>query len=86
MWKTLPPIASKTGRWLCEDRAVAADEHRDLADGSEVDAAGDRRLERVDAARRRDRGEALELVAVVRARVDPRPSRREPGEDARLAR
>ena len=47
--------------------------------------AGDRSLEYVDAVLRGERGEAFELVTVVRARFDPRASGSEPGEDPSLA-
>ena len=69
-----------------EDRRIAADDDGDLAGGGEVHAAGDRRLEAVDPLRGGERREALELVAVVRARVDPGSARSEPLEQAALAR
>ena len=57
-----------------EDRLVAAGDHGDLARRRLVDAARDRALERRDAALGEQRREALELVRVVRAHVDPRPA------------
>ena len=74
-WMTGSPIASSTLAMLREDGLVASRDHRDLARGRLVDAAGDGALERPDAAGRRDRGQALELVRVVRAHVDPRTAR-----------
>ena len=59
-----------------EDRRVASGEHGDLRRRGLVDAAGDRALERRDAARRGHLREPLELVRVVRAHVDPRPAGR----------
>ena len=67
------------------DTLISTDEHGDLTRCSEVDAARDRRLETVDAPRLRERRETLQLVTVVRARVDPRPSGRKAGEKTRFA-
>ena len=69
-----------------EDRRIAADDDGDLAGRGEVHATGHRRLEAVDPLRGGECREALELVAVVRARVDPGAARREPFEQAALAR
>ena len=55
-----------------EHRRVAADDDRDVARRGEVHAAGDRRLKRCDPALARQRRQPQELVAVVRAHVDPR--------------
>ena len=63
-----------------EHRLVAADDDRDLARRGEVHAARDGRLERCDSVLVRQRRQTQELVAVVRAHVDPRravPQRRE---------
>ena len=60
---------------LGEDGLVASRDHGDLARGRLVDAAGDGAFERPDAPGRRDPSEALELVRVVRAHLDPRPAR-----------
>ena len=65
-----------------EDLRIAADDDGDLPGGGKVNAAGDRRLEAVDPLRCGERREALELVAVVRARVDPGAARSETFENA----
>ena len=55
-----------------EDLGIAADDDGDLPGRRKVNAAGDRCLEARDPLRGGEGREPLELVAVVRARVDPR--------------
>ena len=55
-----------------EDLGIAADDDGDLPGRRKVNSARDRRLEALDPLRGSEGREPLELVAVVRARVDPR--------------
>ena len=85
MWKISLPIASNSGR--CARNVASSPPTSTVISPAAAlwtpPVTG--RLERGDALLRRERGEAEQLVTVVRARVDPRRAGRQPGEDAVLA-
>ncbi len=71
---------------LLEQRLVAAGEHRDLALGGKVDAAGHRCFQCLDAVLGGNLGEPQRLVATERRILDPGAALLQPGEQSVRAR
>ena len=82
-WKTRPPIASNTGRCAAKTAGSPPTMTVICPDAARCTPPVTGASRQLDPLRGGERREALELVAVVRARVDPGPARREPLEQRR---